>query len=528
VRRAFHLFGFALVAIHLAPLDAAGAGSGNPCARCHAKEVAGYEKNAMAHSLSQNFSGQPSGTFVHAPSQTKFRIDSDAKMTQSFTRGDVSGTYPVQYVIGSGSHAYGYLVVFGDYLFQSPLSYYTRRRAWDVAPGYETRPDPGFDRPVTAECVTCHSGHAQPVKGTLNRYASPPFTAEAISCDRCHGDGSAHIERPSRHNIINPQTLPARARDSVCEQCHLSGEVRILNPSMQFSDFKPGHELEEFFSVYVRDPSARSPSQNSIKVVSHSEQLALSVCARNSNGKLWCGTCHDPHQKPENTAEYYRARCLSCHGSESLKSHAAPVEDCIGCHMPKRQARDGAHTAFTDHRITRSPEPGSYDATEDAAALVAWHEPPARFSVRNMGLANIAVGERNQSSAQLDQGAQQLIEAMKVVADDPVILTKLGVVLLRKGMTEEAIETDELAARLDPTVAGYHANLGIAYRHAGQTEKSIAELEQAIRLDPGLAISYQTLAAIYDDLGKKTEARQTLQRLGKVLPNVAPAIEANR
>jgi Flp pilus assembly protein TadD len=117
---------------------------------------------------------------------------------------------------------------------------------------------------------------------------------------------------------------------------------------------------------------------------------------------------------------------------------------------------------------------------------------------------------------------------MKTVADDPVIVTKLGVVLLRKGMTEEAIETDELAVRLDPAVAGYHANLGMAYEHAGQTEKAITELEQAIRLDPGLALSYQTLAGIYDSLGKKAEARQTLERLQERLPNVMRVIQANK
>jgi tetratricopeptide (TPR) repeat protein len=99
---------------------------------------------------------------------------------------------------------------------------------------------------------------------------------------------------------------------------------------------------------------------------------------------------------------------------------------------------------------------------------------------------------------------------------------------LRKGMTEEAIETDELAVRLDPVIAGYHANLGIAYQHAGQAEKAIPELEQAIRLDPGLALSYQTLAEIYDSLGKKVEARQTLERLQQRLPNVMPVIEANK
>lgn len=300
-----------------------------------------------------------------------------------------------------------------------------------------------------------YSGHPQP-------YATIPASDEPISCDRCHGNTSAHLKAPSRATIVNPARLSARARDSVCEQCHLSGEVRILNPGKQFADFQPGQNLEDVFSVYVRENQAQSPDA-SIKVISQAEQLALSRCARKSGGALWCGTCHNPHEQPIDPVQYFRARCLSCHGETIVRTHAQPADNCIGCHMPKRPAKDGAHTAFTDHRITRFaqtvrqvPQPAA------EIKLRAWRETSGPLSDRNLGLANVAIGEREQSTELLDEGAQQLIKAMKELPPDPVLLTKLGVTLMRKGFASDAVEVLEYALKLEPNNAGPHANLGLA------------------------------------------------------------------
>ena len=62
-------------------------------------------------------------------------------------------------------------------------------------------------------------------------------------------------------------------------------------------------------SVYIHELPADPTVRSSVKVVSHVEQLALSACARKSDGKLWCGTCHDPHRPPAST-QLYRERCM--------------------------------------------------------------------------------------------------------------------------------------------------------------------------------------------------------------------------
>jgi tetratricopeptide (TPR) repeat protein len=502
------------------------AAGGHPCQTCHPREVAGYQRTAMAQSLS-NVVQPKTGTFKHALSGTLFVVKPHgASASVSMTRDGLTVTYSLAYRIGSGSHAFGYLVQIDDHLFQAPISYYTKRKIWDMAPGYESDAAPDFFRPVTAGCLHCHAGNAHPLPDTLNQYAALQASDEAISCDRCHGDTSAHLKQPNRGNIVNPARLPERARDSVCEQCHLSGEVRILNPGKQFADFAPGQNLEDVLSVYVRENPSRAPN-GSIKVISHAEQLALSACARNSGGKLWCGTCHDPHERPTDPVKYFRARCLSCHGETILQTHAHPTDNCIGCHMPKRPAKDGAHTAFTDHRIVRFPESIDQAAVpSEPIRLRAWREASGALATRNRGLANLAIGERDQSAELMDTGAKQLILAMKELPPDAVLLTKLGLALLRKGFASDAVDMLAYALKLQPNNAGYHANLGTAYRQAGQTAKAIEELRRAVELDPDLEPAYRELGEIYISQNDVPDLRRTLEQYLNAAPNNYSAIKA--
>jgi len=169
---------------------------------------------------------------------------------QRWENGGDTAHYRIDYVIGSGIHASGYLVDIEGHLFQSPVAFYTLRHSYDLAPGYENVPDPDFTRPVSEACVLCHSGTTLYVSGTLSQYRSPVFPAEGIICERCHGPAERHLADPRAGTIINPAKLEPAARDSICEQCHLFGAARVLNPGKNFSDFIPGQRLEDTFTVY--------------------------------------------------------------------------------------------------------------------------------------------------------------------------------------------------------------------------------------------------------------------------------------
>lgn len=482
----------------------------------------------MAHSLSHASSEIPGGsarTFLHQTSGTRFSVDATTGTTLiEMTRDQMSARYETEWVIGSGRHAYGYLIRVGDYLYQAPISWYVRTRAWDMAPGFESDPAPDFTRPVSAECLQCHADQPRSVAGTLNRYENPPFASESISCDRCHGDPAAHLNKPGKDNIINPARLPIRARDSVCEQCHLSGEARILNPGREWADFKPGQELEDLFSIYVRD-TAGTHGDSRIKVVSHSEQLALSKCALYSAGKLWCGTCHDPHNEPVQPIEYFRQRCLGCHGNRLLKTHVKPVENCVGCHMPKREAKDGAHTVFTDHRIARFPT-SAVERDAPVTKLRAWHEARGALALRNLGLANLQVGERDRSTALIAEGAREVVQAMKDLPPDPAMLGRMGLTLLKAGEASDALEVLQYALEIAPDLAGSHVNLGNALREVGRGEKAIPEFERAIQLDPSLESAYLALGETWLQMNNPEAARKALERYLTFMPQNMSARKA--
>jgi tetratricopeptide (TPR) repeat protein len=485
----------------------------HPCASCHAKEVNAYSHSSMARSL-RRAAIEPEGSFTTA-SGTRFTIRSSSKGTwQRMERYGGSAEYRVAYVIGSGGRASGYLIEVGGHLFQSPVCYYTNRHAYGLSPGYEQTAEPDFTRSVGEECVLCHAGRPLHIAGTVNQYKPPVFSEEAISCERCHGPSEAHLKRPVPGSIVNPAKLAAAARDSVCEQCHLVGVTqRILNPAKQFEDFRPGQPLEDVFTIYTR-AGARG-----FKVISHSEQLALSACARNSQGKLWCGTCHDPHLQRPATAETYNSRCQTCHQGKLAKSHVADT-NCISCHMIRRPAQDGGHTVFTDHRITRRPEMDS--PASKSADLVAWREPAEALQVRNLALAYVNAGISDRSPAEIARGYRMLAEVQPSAPDDMDVLKGIGRALLIGGQPIEALKAFEWVLRLAPDNAANEEDVGIASFQSGQLEKAVLHLEKAVKLDPLLLSAGTALQEVYRRQGDEQKADALAERMRRLMLNLLP------
>ncbi|MFL6352365.1 MAG: tetratricopeptide repeat protein [Bryobacteraceae bacterium] len=509
--------------------------SGQPCVGCHPREVQGFMATPMGHSLGPPGRG-PSGTFYHSLSGTRFTIRSGSDhMTQRMERDGLASQYSIAYSLGSGAHAVAYVIDVGNHLFESPLSYYAAF-GWGMSPGYENLKAPDFYRAVRPQCLFCHVGEARPIAGTLNAYRNPPFAAEAINCERCHGPATAHLRNPVPGSIINPAKLPPRARDSVCEQCHLDGEVGIPNPGKQITDFHAGENLEDVYTVYVYQ-SSRSPAHpNALTIISQSQQLALSQCARKSGDRLWCGTCHDPHALPKNPVAYFRARCLNCHGGALLASHPKPNQNCLGCHMPRLPAGHGAHTIFTDHRIAvytlrelaelRAPSllNGSAPATNEDE-LVPWHNPSPQFAERSLGLAYVRVGTQLESFPFVRRGYELLLSASSKFPNDPVLLRAMAKVISGTKAEADAEALFEKVLAVEPNSALVYDDMAFAAETAGDNENAIKYLEKTLELDPLLVDPYKHLARLYAVNHQLALAHQTYVRFLKAFPE---NIEAKR
>ncbi|MGA8232362.1 MAG: c-type cytochrome [Candidatus Acidiferrales bacterium] len=466
----------------------------------------------MAHSL-RRAGREPDGS-VSAHGTTVTIHSSPTGDWQRWENGGDETDYRIDYVIGSGTHASGYLIDIGGHLFQSPVAYYRSRQAYDLAPGYENQPDPDFTRPVAEGCVLCHSGTELHIPGTLNQYRSPVFAEEAITCERCHGPAERHLADPRAGTIVNPATLEPAARDSICEQCHLFGAARVPNPGKQFSDFIPGQRLEDTFTTYRDAPPAGSPA-GAFKVISHVEQLALSACARNSGGRLWCGSCHDPHNTPAQPVQFYRSRCLSCHTASFPSSHPSKDSDCLGCHMSRRDAKDGGHSAFTDHRIQRRAQPEA-DLPPNTN-LAAWREPAPEFQLRNLGIAYIDAGMQRRSSALIVHGYRILTEVQQQFTSDSDFFNWIGQALLLGRQPSEARFAFERALQLDPNSAQQEASVASAYAQEGDTNAAITHLQRAVTLDPLSLPATDTLIGLYQKQGRIEEASRLSDQIKAAL-----------
>ena len=352
------------------------------CAGCHAQIYSSYIKTGMGRSV---VAGSEKSLLERLPASFSL-FDSDAgqffevvrkegTLYQSQYAVDHDGkevfrqTWPLAYVVGAGENGFGFIVRRDHYLFEAPLTYYSKSRTWGLSPGYELR-NYAFTRPILAQCIACHSGRPEPVAGHVGEYRDPPFAELAVGCENCHGPGALHVaERQTGRapaaggdtGIVNPARLTGRLADNICMKCHQGGDVRVLQPGKQEQDFRPGTALDNVLAIFKAPLKSDSPAQSVL--VEHYFGMTLSKCYRASAGRLRCITCHNPHTQlsGREAVDFYRAKCLECHTSGSCK---LPVEqrlqknaadDCGSCHMPKRIVTTITHAALTDHRIAARP-----------------------------------------------------------------------------------------------------------------------------------------------------------------------------
>ena len=439
------------------------------CGGCHSKIAADYSKTPMARS---------SGRVEHldpvefTAAGHRYRI---ANGRLYFGQGDA----PFDYFVGSNTAGRSYLFSHEGFLFELPVTWYQQRRKWDASPGYEHDAEVRLNRPVDPTCLSCHASRLQPIYGTQNRYADPPFLEGGVSCERCHGPGSEHVEKPGASRMVNPAKLPREERDSVCAQCHLTGEARIERPGRRFAEYRPGDRLSEYVTYLVWKD--RNPV---LKVTSHVEKLAMSRCQRESGGAMWCGTCHAVHSSANRTQQ----ACLSCHANGHLAG-----QSCAACHMPRSATSDVAHGVATDHSI-----PGASKQPTGERILVAFE---GKADDRALGLAYAELGDpRSREHLLRAQPADaavllRLERYDAVLRDDPanpVALVNLGVIYAQSGRTDEAARLWERALRTNPAMEGAALNLA-KIRPAGDA-RSI--LQRYLSFNPGSAAAKSALEAL--------------------------------
>ncbi len=316
------------------------------CITCHVYE-ANELKTPMAHA-----SLAPAATpyfIAHPQAQRKigqdlFRFDrSGGREIYSVSRGGKTWSQPLLWTMGQGVLAQTYVYKAGHRYYEGRVSLYTHINQLDVtmgdAPLPASLPDALGRRLGEDElrsCFVCHTTGSY-----LGGMFNPRRATAGVTCEECHGPGSAHVaamraQRYATPHIYNPGKLTAGGMDQFCGACHRTGNMVFEMGITGIEDLR--------FQSY---------------------RLSLSSCYNPDDGRISCVACHDPHQPLVKYAGWYDAKCLACHVRQGQAvtvyrpGKACPVaqKHCVTCHMPRLKL-PGSHARFADHyiRITRPGE----------------------------------------------------------------------------------------------------------------------------------------------------------------------------
>ncbi|MFT4690174.1 MAG: hypothetical protein ACJASX_000085 [Limisphaerales bacterium] len=256
-------------------------------------------------------------------------------------------------------------------------------------------------------CLKCHSTNPDPrydADGERRSYETQ-VSEFGITCEACHGPGSAHVQihsAPDKSSvadlvdrIVDPANLSHERSSQVCGNCHSVNHV--LDKSIEWRDFKPGDDLDA--TRIVEDGSPPDGSEDYVGEegeegeqkdatfwsdgmvrVSGREYNGLRISACHTAGTMSCVSCHSMHQAKDDLRppkEWANDQlqpdkqgdqgCIQCHDAKKFAdqshTHHLPGSNgssCYNCHMP--------HTTYGLLKAIRSHTIKSPNVRETLAA----------------------------------------------------------------------------------------------------------------------------------------------------------------
>jgi len=515
------------------------------CASCHRDIYQTYARSEMGRSMSRLEAATLTETFPQTyevfDSTKKFyyeMVQRDGRFYQREYRRDPNRKImherwmEAEYVMGSGNNLRMYFHDENGMLYELPLTWYEHKKRWDLSPGYRDFVNLRFSRYATPKCLACHNSYLEPSPAANDRY-TPPYTL-GIGCERCHGPGELHVRQKqgesiaglpkNARTIVNPRKLSSARQLDVCRQCHLQGKAWALHGESDWFDYRPGTPLENHRSVYFPAKTAREV----IEVADSPQRLALSRCFKESQGKLTCITCHNPHFSIKTfTAAHYNAKCLQCHAAASLPGTASrqthtETDDCVSCHINRTGTDNTLHgVSNTDHWIRIDANQTRIDwATlkrplEQQPMTTLAPVIDARDANRTLrrGMAYFDYYKQHDSRrAYLDSAFFYLNRGLIANPKSAAGYLQLGETQVELQRYDEAITSFQRAASLRTGYAEAYAQLGWTYVLTKKLTLAQACYQQALALKPQEPRFLEDLAEVLEDSGDYTAAAQAYER----------------
>ena len=351
------------------------------CAPCHAAEAARWQGShhdlAMQEATAKTVLGDFSGArFRHFGVTSRFTKREGKFFVTTDGPDGRPHEYPIAYTFG--------VYPLQQYLIAFPGGRYQALNVvWDTRPAKEggqrwfhlypkeedTHDDPlhwtGRYQNWNFMCAECHSTNVKKGYSTAADTYATTFSEIDVSCEACHGPGSAHVAwaeavkagRASKEDAdrgmavvlrdpaktalwemdmttgISKRSVPRTSRTEIetCARCHSRRSVLA-------ADYVYGQPLGQTHRpLLLDDPLYYADGQIQDEVYEYASFLQSKMFAAGVS----CSDCHDPHDlKVKGSADRV---CTACHLTERFDTpkhtfHKAGSTGarCVACHMPTR------------------------------------------------------------------------------------------------------------------------------------------------------------------------------------------------
>lgn len=245
-----------------------------------------------------------------------------------------------------------YLVPFPGGRYQClTIAWDVEKKKWYALPNHTDDPDDWLHWTNAAQnwngmCAECHSTHLRKGYDHRTDTFNTTWTEIDVSCEACHGPGSAHVawaEKPEMgrektenyHLLVDTREITPEAQLAICARCH--------SRRASFADFD--HRDDDIMDCVIPSLLNEGLYHPDGQILDEVYVYGSFTQSKMYQREVMCSDCHDVHSLDRKLDG--NDLCLQCHRKDIYdtadhhfhkavdKGKPSKGDDCISCHMPE-------------------------------------------------------------------------------------------------------------------------------------------------------------------------------------------------